>query len=209
MIMRSFRPGRALRLLAVIAMTGLMSSCSSVPDLSLSGSAQTTSSAASLGAGHEAVAQRFYKLGVGDKLKITVFGEPDLSGNFEVGAVGTVSLPLVGDLKAKGLSLTEFRNNMSRRLSDGYLKEPRITVEVLNYRGFFVHGEVRNGGEFKYKTGLKLRDAIAMAGGYSYRANEGYIFLMREGFTERRKISLPTNMPVLPGDNIRVPERFF
>ena len=190
-------------------MIGLVASCSSVPDMPASGLTRANNGATVSESAGDVVAQRFYRLGVGDKLKITVFGEPDLSGEFEVGAVGMISLPLVGDIKARGLSLIEFRNRMARRLSDGYLKEPRITVEVLNYRAIFVHGEVRTGGQFKYKSGLKIRDAIAMAGGYSYRANESYFFLMREGFPKRRKIALPTNMPVLPGDNIRVPERFF
>ena len=209
MVMRKIRPGRVAVLPIMLVMLGVLASCSSVPNMSASGLTRSDNGTGVSGGSREAVAQRFYRLGVGDKLKITVFGEPDLSGEFEVGAIGMISLPLVGDIKARGLSLIEFRNRMARRLSDGYLKEPRITVEVLNYRAFFVHGEVRSGGQFKYKSGLKIRDAIAIAGGYSYRANESFIYLMREGFAKRRKIALPTNMPVLPGDNIRVPERFF
>ena len=192
---------------AFFGLASLIASCSSIPDISPNG--LTNSSSRSAASPQTAVEQRFYKLGIGDKLKITVFGERDLSGEFDVGARGTISLPLLGDIPAKGLSLALFRDNMAMRLSEGYLKDPRITVEVLNYRGFFVHGEVRNGGEFKYKTGLKMRDAIAMAGGFSYRANESYVYLMREGYSKRAKVKLPTNMAVLPGDNIRVPERFF
>ena len=206
MVMSSFFNGRLLTATILVGLFSLLISCSSVPNLSPSG---LTTSSNGRATAQPAVEQRFYKLGIGDKLKITVFGEDNLSGEFDVGARGSVSLPLVGDIEAIGLSLPKFRDGMAARLSEGYLKDPRITVEVLNYRGFFVHGEVRSGGEFKYKAGLKIRDAIAMAGGFSYRANEGYFYLMREGFSKRAKVSLPTNMAVLPGDNIRIPERFF
>lgn len=154
------------------------------------------------------VAIRTYRLGVGDKLKLTVFGEENLSGQFEVNALGHVPLPLAGDVPAKGLSIAEFRDAVARRLSDGYLKNPKVSVEVLNFRPIYVHGEVKNGGEFTYKTGLKLRDAVAMAGGYTYRANQNYVLIDREGEAEVR-VAMPSSMPVLPGDNIRIPERFF
>jgi len=209
MVLRKFLYGRILMLLVIAGCTSLMASCSSISDVSPSGLTTSSTTPAGRSTDNQKVAARFYKLGVGDKLRITVFGEENISGEFDVGARGKVSLPLVGDIQGKGLTLPEFRARMAKRLSEGYLKDPRITVEVLNYRGFFVHGEVRSGGEFKYKTGLKIRDAIAMAGGFSYRANEGYFYLMREGFTSPAKVSFPNNMPVLPGDNIRIPERFF
>ena len=117
-------------------------------------------------------------------------------------------MPLVGEIPAKGLPLEAFRDSTTRRLASGYLKNPRVSVEVLNYRPIFVHGEVRSGGEFQFKNGIKLADAIAMAGGYTYRANTNYVIIAREGEPEAR-LPLPTNIPVLPGDNIRVPERFF
>ncbi len=151
---------------------------------------------------------RTYHLGIGDKLKITVFGEQDLSGQFEVNAFGQVSLPLIGEVNAKGLSLKKFRQNVKARLADGYLNNPRVTVEVLNYRAFYVHGEVKSGGEFPFKIGISLRDAIATAGGYTYRANQNYLLITRENQQEVR-INLPSEVTVLPGDNIRIPERFF
>ncbi len=151
---------------------------------------------------------RAYRLGIGDKLKVTVFGEDNLSGPVEVNAMGQVALPLTGEVRAQGLTLTEFRDTVSRKLAEGYLKNPRVTVEVVSYRPIFVHGEVKTGGEFQYKNGLKLRDAVAMAGGYTYRANEGFVYLVREGGQEV-KLAMPSDLPVLPGDNIRIPERFF
>jgi polysaccharide export outer membrane protein len=151
---------------------------------------------------------RVYRLGVGDKVKITVFGEPDLSGPLEVNALGALAMPLVGDIQAKGRSIDEIKQAIVARLSDGYIKNPKVSVEVTNYRAFYVHGEVRNGGEFAFKPGLKLRDAIATAGGYTYRANTNYVVVTSEGASEAR-VGLPSDLIVLPGDNIRVPERFF
>ncbi len=151
---------------------------------------------------------RVYRLGIGDKIKITVFGEQDLSGPLEVNALGNLPLPLIGDIPAKGRSIGEIKDAIAAKLGDGYIKNPKVTVEVMNYRAFYVHGEVRTGGEFPFKPGLKLRDAVATAGGYTYRANTGYVIVTSEGAPEVR-VGLPSDLVVLPGDNIRVPERFF
>lgn len=149
-----------------------------------------------------------YRLGVGDKFKLTVFGEDNLSGQFEVNGVGQVSLPLIGEMPAKGLSQDEFRDGVARKLSQGYLKNPKVTVEMLTYRPIYVHGEVKSGGEFAYKNGLNLRDVVAMAGGYTYRANQDVIHIARAGKSDMA-VRLPADIRVLPGDNIRIPERFF
>jgi len=154
------------------------------------------------------IAERTYRLGAGDKLKLTVFGEENLSGQFEVNALGQVPLPLAGEVPAKGLTLDQFRDAVAGRLANGYLKNPKVSVEVLNFRPIYVHGEVKSGGEFAFKTGLKLRDAIAMAGGYTYRANQSYVLVSREGEPEV-KVPMPSSSPVLPGDNVRIPERLF
>jgi polysaccharide export outer membrane protein len=84
-----------------------------------------------------------------------------------------------------------------------------VTVEVAGYRPIYVHGEVRSGGEFAYKTGLRLRDVVALAGGYTYRANQNYVVLSRAGTGQDVQVQLPNDLIVMPGDNIRVPERFF
>ncbi len=149
-----------------------------------------------------------YRLGIGDKLKITVFGEENLSGPVEVNAVGQVGLPLAGDVPAQGLTLNQFRQSVEKRLAEGYLNSPRVTVEITAYRPIYIHGEVKSGGEFPFKNGLKLRDAVAIAGGFTYRANEKFVYVAREGQSEA-KIAMSGDLLVLPGDNIRVPERFF
>ena len=111
-------------------------------------------------------------------------------------------------MPAKGVPITAFRDSLARKLADGYLKNPRVNVEVLNYRPIYVHGEVKTGGEFPYKSGLRLRDAIALAGGYTYRANQNFVVVFREGQGEM-KTAMTGSFAVLPGDNIRIPERFF
>ncbi|MEQ1614987.1 MAG: polysaccharide biosynthesis/export family protein [Hyphomicrobiaceae bacterium] len=152
---------------------------------------------------------RVYRLGVGDKIKLTIFGEPDMSGTYEVNAVGNVPVSLVGEVPAKGRGISEFRDAVRQKLSQGYLNNPKVSVEVVNFRPIYIHGEVRSGGEFPYKNGLKLRDAVALAGGFTYRANETHVILVREGSPAQVKVALPADVDVLPGDNIRVPERFF
>lgn len=151
---------------------------------------------------------RVFRLGVGDKFKLTVFGEDNLSGQFEVNPLGQASLPLIGEQQAKGLTVDEFRGRITAKLADGYLRSPKVTVEMLNYRPIYVHGEVRNGGEFQYKNGLKLRDAVAMAGGYTYRADQSFLYIGRDGDSDAA-VRMPADVAVLPGDNIRIPERFF
>jgi len=156
----------------------------------------------------QAALQRIYRLGVGDKIKITVFGEDNLSGIVDVNASGNVPLPLAGEVPARGMTIAEFRSAVSRRLADGYLQNPKVTVEVLNYRPIYVHGEVKSAGEFQYKPGLMLRDAVAMAGGFTYRANETYALVVRDG-EQPASLPLSASVAVLPGDNIRITERFF
>lgn len=151
---------------------------------------------------------REYKLGYGDKLKVTVFGEPELSGEFEVDASGRIAMPLIGPVAAVGKTIEQFSSAARTRLGEGYLNNPRLNVEVLNYRPIYVHGEVRSGGEFKFKNGLRVRDAVAMAGGYTYRADQGFVLLARDSQPAVR-VALPSSISLLPGDNLRVPERFF
>jgi protein involved in polysaccharide export with SLBB domain len=153
-------------------------------------------------------ADGIYRIGVGDRVKVTVFNEPNLSGEFEVGGTGQLSLPLIGELNADGLSVADLRRKITSRLSDGYLKDPKVTVDMLNFRPVYVHGEVKSGGEFQYKTGMRLRDAVAMAGGYTYRADLSYVQISRNGGA-LSSVASSSDFLIQPGDNIRIPERFF
>ncbi|MCB1528857.1 MAG: polysaccharide export protein [Hyphomicrobiaceae bacterium] len=190
---------KAIAVSAAISMcAAVLASCASSPGITSSDYA----------IGDQDASHRTYRLGMGDKLKITVFGEENLSGEFEVNAFGRVSVPLIGEVPAAGRPIVEFRNDVSARLANGYLRNPRVNVDVLNYRPIYVQGEVKSGGEFAYKSGLRLRDAIALAGGYTYRADQSYVDILREGKGELRA-STSSRLTLLPGDNIRVPERFF
>jgi polysaccharide export outer membrane protein len=150
-----------------------------------------------------------YRLGAGDKLSVNVFGENELSGEFLVGDDGRVELPLIGGVPAKGQTVTEFQNAVVARYSSGYLKDPKVSVSVLNYRPFFIQGEVGKGGEYPYKAGLTVQDAVAIAGGYSYRANTDKAFIRRAGADREIEVNLVQRVPINPGDIVRIPERFF
>ena len=150
-----------------------------------------------------------YRLGPGDKLRVIVFGEGELSGEFLVDDSGAINLPLIGDVPAIGATIGEFEDRVVARFTDGYLRDPKISVEVLNYRPFFIIGEVRNGGEYPYKSGLTIQDAVAIAGGYSYRANQRTVYIRRAGKNDEQGFDATQRVPIYPGDNVRIPERFF
>ena len=150
-----------------------------------------------------------YRLGPGDKMRVIVFGEPELSGEFFVDDAGTVDLPLIGNVAANGQTVPDFEKLVVEQFSNGYLRDPKISIEVLNYRPFFIIGEVKRGGEYPYKSGLTVQDAVAIAGGYSYRANPNAAFIRRAGSDAENKVSLSQRVPIFPGDNVRIPERFF
>ncbi len=150
-----------------------------------------------------------YRLGSGDKVRVTVYGEPNLSGEFFVTGSGLVSLPLVGEVKAAGLTVGQFQEAVQKSLSDGYLKEPRVSAEVLGFRPFYILGEVTKPGTYPYTSGLTVLNAVATAGGYTYRADKKQVFIKRDGATTEVKTTLAPSTTVAPGDTIRIGERFF
>jgi polysaccharide biosynthesis/export protein len=150
-----------------------------------------------------------YKLGSGDKIRVLVFGESNLSGEFEVGAAGTIEMGLIGAVPAMGVTVGQLQNDITARLRNGYLNDPKVSVQVLNYRPYFMTGEVQRTGEFPYKAGLTVQDAIGVAGGYTYRANTGRVYIRRAGAAQEVAVDLTQRINLNPGDSIRVPERFF
>lgn len=153
-------------------------------------------------------AKSFYRLGAGDKLRIVVFGEDDLSGEFEVDSGGSLSLPLIGEIVAAAKTPRDLERDVARTLSDGYLVNPRVSIEVLNYRPFFILGEVKEPGKYPYVNGMTVLNAVAVAGGYTYRARKDQIVIVRGGDSGRETMA-QEGSSVLPGDIIRVPERLF
>lgn len=150
-----------------------------------------------------------YRLGSGDKIRVTVFGEEQLSGEFFVGASGKVALPLLGEIQAGGLTLREFQAEVETALKDGYLKEPKVSAEVLNYRPFYILGEVNKPGTYPYTSGLTVVNAVATAEGFTYRANTKRVFIKRANELSEKEYPLTTTTMVAPGDTIRIAERFF
>jgi polysaccharide export outer membrane protein len=150
-----------------------------------------------------------YRLGTGDQLRLIVYGEEDLSGEFTVDATGYVSLPLIGEVASSTLTLRELENSIAAKLRDGYIKNPRVNVEVITYRPFYIYGEVKEGGEYPFVAGMNVMKAVAMAGGYTYRANTKKVFITRLGRDERFSAAATQNTTIFPGDVIEVRERFF
>jgi polysaccharide export outer membrane protein len=150
-----------------------------------------------------------YRLGPGDKIRLIVFGEEALSGQFVVSGNGKVSLPLIGEVNAANLTVPQFQDEVDAALRQGYLKEPRVSAEVLTYRPFYILGEVRNPGEYPYSSGLTVLNAVATAGGFTYRAQTKRVFIRRHSETEEKSYELKSETSVAPGDTIRIGERFF
>lgn len=149
-----------------------------------------------------------YRLGPADQLRVTVFNEPGLTGLFVVGGQGTIAYPLVGDIRAAGLTITEFTDALRTALSQ-YLRAPSVSVEVANYRPFFILGEVARPGTYPYAVDLTVLNAVATAGGFTYRANEHRVFIRHANQADERGYPLSPSTPVLPGDTIRIGERLF
>lgn len=152
-----------------------------------------------------------YVLGSDDKLRITVFGEEKLTGEYAVSTTGMISFPLIGDVPVTGKSLSEVQDVIRSRLAAGYLNDPRVAIDVIQYRTFYILGEVNKPGEYPYRTNLTLEQAVATAGGYTYRANrKRFVIAHSNGAPETtmrlKEVSAPK---IEPGDTIRVPERFF
>lgn len=154
--------------------------------------------------GHE------YKLGPGDKLRVTVFGEEDLSGEFTVSNNGGVALPLVGEVRAGGLTPVVFQTAVQEKLAEtGMVRTPRVSVDVLNYRPFYILGEVNEPGQYPYAIGMTVTKAVATAGGFTYRANDRMVYVTREGSTREVAVWVTAATWIGPGDTIRVSERTF
>lgn len=152
---------------------------------------------------------RTYVLGPSDRVRVKVYGEPDIAGEYEVDGSGSVSIPLAGHIKAGGLTTQQLERAIAASLSKGIVRDPRVNVEIALYRPYYILGEVKKSGEYPYKSGLTVLDAVASAGGFTYRANEGKVLLRRAGSSVEEAYPLDAPVLVYPGDNIRIPERYF
>lgn len=156
-----------------------------------------------------AIADTAYRLGAGDKVRVTVFDEADLSGEFELDGQGVFAVPLIGAVKALNVSPRELEAALQAKLADGWLIRPRVSIEVLSYRPFYIMGEVNQPGSYPYREGMTVLNAAAVAGGFTYRADEDDIDVSRGEDGARSDFEASVNSIVRPGDVIRIQERLF
>jgi len=150
-----------------------------------------------------------YRLGRNDKVKVTVYNEPTLSGDFSVNADGALAFPLIGNVPAEGKSPVELKQALEKALADGFVRQPSVSVEVLTFRPFYIYGEVNTPGQYPYSPGLTVLNAVALAKGFTYRANQKRIFLKRAAASTSTEVRVNSDTTVEPGDTVRVAERFF
>lgn len=148
------------------------------------------------------------QLQAGEKIHITVYGEPTLSGDYQIDPSGFVSLPLAGTIKAAGLSQQELEQALTTKYSGGYLKNPKITVGISEFRPFYIVGEVEKPGAYPYTGGLTVLSAIAIAGGTTYRANQSEVLIQHAGQDHMLEYNMDAPIPILPGDIIEIPRRY-
>ena len=154
-------------------------------------------------------AERVYRLGAGDRVQVTVFGHPDLSGEFQVDGGGRLSLPLAGSVTVRGRSIAQSEAAIADALSPDYLRDPRVSVQVMNYRPFYIIGEVKNPGSYPYVSEMDVLTAVAVAGGYSTeRARSGRAVITRAG-QRGEPLQADGGSAVLPGDIVEILERRF
>ncbi len=162
-----------------------------------------------VGAGSFAQAPE-YKLGAGDKVRVVVLADPEFSGEYEVDAAGNMSVRMIGRLSVLGMTTGQLEAALTERYrSGGYLRNPKLSVELLSARPFFVLGEIVKPGSYPYVAGLTVAQAVAIAGGYTRRASTSRIKIKRFGSPSGSEDSVNEDSIVNPGDILRVPERFF
>jgi protein involved in polysaccharide export with SLBB domain len=150
-----------------------------------------------------------YQLGRGDKVKVTVFGEEQLTGEYELNGSGEIAFPLLGLVKAEGLTSEGLRTELLSRLGAEYLRDPKVSVEIARFRSVFILGEVAEPGEFSYSERLTVYALVAKAGGFTYRANQSTVFIRHESERDESRYILESGTAVQPGDTIRIGQRIF
>lgn len=154
-------------------------------------------------------ARESYALGPGDKIRLTVFNEAALSGEFSVSGDGLLSLPLVGEIEATGKTTRAIASDVAGLLAQGYVVAPKVSMEVLAYRPYYILGEVVRPGRYPYAAGMTALNAIATAEGFSPRARRGEVRIRRPGEPGEMRYRLTPDLRIQPGDTVRLTERYF
>jgi protein involved in polysaccharide export with SLBB domain len=182
----------AFRLVGVLLVAGLMACGSTAPSDTDQG----------------AVSAPEYRLGSGDRVRVTVLDQPNLTGEYRIDGSGRLAFPLIGSIEARGLSPHELEEKITTGLKPDYLANPSVSVEVVNARPFYVLGEVKNPGSYPYVEGMTVLNAVAIAGGFTYRAREEDFYITRPGNPPQKQAASSATR-VTPGDVITVRERYF
>lgn len=149
-------------------------------------------------------------LRAGERVKITVYGEEALTGEYDISPSGSVTMPLIGAVRAAGRTQAELGRDIAGRYrSGGLLQDPKVSVAVVQFRPFYVLGEATNPGEYPFRSGLTVHAAVAMAGGFTYRASRSFVLIRHTGDEVWKEYPLTEPVVIAPGDLIRVPERYF
>jgi polysaccharide export outer membrane protein len=150
-----------------------------------------------------------YLLATGDRLRVIVFGQDSLSNIYAVDAQGRIAMPLIGAVDAMGRTTGQLERAIEGRLRAGFLREPKVSVEIDAYRPFFILGEVTASGQYPYVVGMSIQTAVAIAGGFTPRADRHVAVLQRQINGEIQVGKAPLWQPVMPGDTITIRERWF
>ncbi len=145
----------------------------------------------------------------GDKVRVLVFNQTDLNNEHTVDQSGYINVPLIGNVAARGKQTSELAKDIAARLDNGYIRNADVSVEISQYRPFFVMGEVNTAGQYAFVTGMTVQTAIAIAGGFTPRAQQRYVDITRQLNGKILTGRVPLTSPVRPGDTIYVKERFF
>jgi protein involved in polysaccharide export with SLBB domain len=181
-----------LKRMLVLAVSLVLAACAATPTASL-----------------PTINQVEYRIGGGDTLRLTVFREEALSGEFQVNEAGMINLPLVGDIQASGKTIPEFRADLTELLGREFVRDPNVTVAVANYRPVYILGEVTNPGQYDYAENMTVFALVARAGGFTYRADQSQVMIRHENEAEERAYSLSSGGAILPGDTVRFTARYF
>ena len=195
--------GRAFRYLRNLSLGGLavvaLAACDSSPGSGACSGDRTAPRQLGVVGGLE------YRLGIGDKVKVVVLGQSDLGGELEVDAGGKIVVALVGEITAADRSVGQVQDEIRTRFSQGILREPKVTVQVVGYRPVTVLGQVRSPGRYPFSFGMDVRGAVAMAGGYERRGSTDSAVIFRQA----QKVEACAETPLLPGDTIEIPRKLF
>jgi protein involved in polysaccharide export with SLBB domain len=150
-----------------------------------------------------------YRLGSGDAIHVNVFDEPDLGGDFNVSGDGKISLPLIGDTVAAGRTVSELQDAIAAAYSGRYLRDPKVNIQVTKFRPFYIYGEVGKPGEYAFSSGITVLNAVALAEGFTYRANKKKVFIRRVNESQETEVPITSDLLVEPGETLRIAERHF